>query len=58
MVNVTENSRRHEVFRFSLTQMTGHAMVMGVLTRKGAAWNFRALGIPASGRTIHELLQV
>jgi len=42
----------HVLCQFSLSDMSGYSMLMGLLTRKGAYWNFRALGLPATGRTI------
>jgi len=47
----------HVLCSYSLTDMEGYAMLMGLLTRKGAYWNFRALGLPATGRTIDALIQ-
>lgn len=44
--------------RFSLTEMTGHAMLMGLMIREGAYWNFKALGEAVMGRTIQEIVQV
>lgn len=46
----------HMLCSFSLSEMSGNAMIMGLLTRKGAYWNFRALGIPATGRNIQQLI--
>ena len=58
MMHGKEKYKKHEMCKFSLTEMSGHAMLMGVLTRKGPYWNFRSLGTTVSGRNIMELLQV
>eukprot|EP00210_Caulerpa_lentillifera_P007657 g7308.t1 len=47
----------HLLCSFSLSEMQGNAMIMGLLTRRGAYWNFRAMGMSASGRTIRELVE-
>eukprot|EP00210_Caulerpa_lentillifera_P006508 g6216.t1 len=47
----------HVLCSFSLSEMKGNAMIMGLISRKGAYWNFRALGMPATGHTIQELVQ-
>eukprot|EP00210_Caulerpa_lentillifera_P006507 g6215.t1 len=47
----------HVLCSFSLSEMKGNAMIMGLISRRGAYWNFRALGMSATGRTIHELVQ-
>ena len=58
MMHGKEKYKKHEMCMFSLTEMSGHAMLMGVLTRKSPYWNFRSLGTPASRRSILELLRV
>ena len=44
--------------QFELDRMFGQAMLMGVMTRKGAYWSFKALGIPATGNTIQVVVKV
>ena len=48
----------HIMCQFELNQLVGRAMLMGVMTRKGAYWSFKALGIPATGQTIQDVVQV
>jgi len=57
MMNGKPKHNKHVLCEFQLTEMTGHAMLMGLMTRKGAYWNFRALGLPAVGRTMHDIVQ-
>jgi tellurium resistance protein TerZ len=46
-----------EIARYDLTGSGGHtAQIMAKVARDGAGWSMTALGIPASGRTFHELL--
>ncbi|MCX2947388.1 TerD family protein [Lentzea sp. NEAU-D7] len=46
-----------EVAKYSLSGSGRHnAQIMAKVTREGSGWSMTALGIPASGRTFHELL--
>lgn len=54
MMHGKKKHNSHVLASFNLSNMDGNAMIMGVLTRKGAYWNFRALGIPSKGRTALE----
>lgn len=46
-----------EVARYTLSGSGRHnAQIMAKVSRDGAGWSMTALGIPASGRTFHELL--
>lgn len=58
MMHGKQKYNHHVLCRFELTEMSGRSLLMGLLTRKGAYWSFRALGIPASGRSIADLLEV
>jgi tellurium resistance protein TerZ len=54
---VDETANDAELARYSLSGSGPHtAQVMAQLSRDGAGWTMTALGIPASGRTFHELL--
>lgn len=46
----------HVMFRYNLSELSGKAMIMGVLSRHGAYWQFTALGQPCTGRTIVDIL--
>lgn len=46
-----------ELARYDLTGSGSHtAQIMAKVSRDGAGWSMTALGIPASGRTFHDLL--
>jgi tellurium resistance protein TerZ len=46
-----------ELARYDLTGSGSHtAQIMAKLSRDGAGWSMTALGIPASGRSFHDLL--
>jgi tellurium resistance protein TerZ len=46
-----------EIARYDLTGSGSHtAQIMAKVSRDGAGWSMTALGIPASGRTFHDLL--
>jgi tellurium resistance protein TerZ len=54
---VDETSNDTEIARYNLTASGRHtAQIMAKLSRAGAGWSMTALGIPASGRTFHDLL--
>jgi len=59
MLNGTDpNKKGHVMCRFDLKTMSGTAMLMGLMFRKGGTWVFKALGQPATGRTIEQLVEV
>ena len=46
-----------EIAKYNLTGSGNHtAQIMAKVSRDGAGWSMTALGIPASGRTFHDLL--
>ena len=49
---------KHEMCRFSVSDILGPALMMGVLARQDSHWNFHALGCPVSGYGIFALLRV
>jgi tellurium resistance protein TerZ len=54
---VDETAGDTELANYRLTGSGNHtAQIMAKLSRDGAGWTMTALGIPASGRTFHELL--
>ncbi|GMH45750.1 hypothetical protein BSKO_13713 [Bryopsis sp. KO-2023] len=48
--------KNHVMFRYNLSELSGKAMIMGILSRHGAYWQFTALGQPCTGRTIVDIL--
>lgn len=52
MLHGNKKHKGHVLAKYNLTHMKGNAMLMGLLSRRGAYWNFRALGVPVSGRTV------
>ncbi|CAD7700171.1 unnamed protein product [Ostreobium quekettii] len=57
MVSANPSHKNHEMARYNLTGLQGTAMLLGMLTRQGAYWTFTALGTPATGRTIQEVIK-
>ncbi len=54
---VDETSGDTEIAKYNLTGSGTHtAQIMAKVARDGNGWTMTALGIPASGRTFHELL--
>jgi tellurium resistance protein TerZ len=54
---VDETSGDAEIAKYNLTASGRHtAQIMAKLSRAGTGWSMTALGIPASGRTFHDLL--
>lgn len=52
-----ETAGDSEIARYELTDSGSHtAQIMAKVSRDGAGWSMTALGIPASGRTFHDLL--
>ena len=53
---VLDDAGDEELCRYTLSEKGRHTgVVMGVLSRSGAAWSFKAIGAPADGRTAKEL---
>ena len=57
-MNGEEKHNGCEMFNYTVQDMSSQSTVMGVWTRKGPLWSFKALGIAATGCTIEHLLQV
>ncbi len=54
---VDETAGDTEIARYTLTGSGTHnAQVMAKVSRDGSGWTMTAMGIPANGRTFHELL--
>ncbi|UQX90256.1 TerD family protein [Jatrophihabitans telluris] len=54
---IDETSGDAEIARYDLSGSGSHtAQIMAKLSRDGTGWTMTALGIPASGRTFHDLL--
>lgn len=54
---VDEMAGDTEIARYNLSAAGRHtAQIMAKLSRTGAGWSMTALGVPASGRTFHDLL--
>ncbi|MCW2538956.1 MAG: hypothetical protein JWN95_681 [Frankiales bacterium] len=52
-----ETSADAEIAKYNLTGSGAHtAQIMAKLSRDGSGWTMTALGIPATGRTFHDLL--
>jgi tellurium resistance protein TerZ len=52
-----DESNESEIARYDLTGAGRHtAQIMAKVSRDSAGWSMTALGIPASGRTFHDLL--
>ena len=52
-----DETNEAEIARYDLSGSGRHnAQIMAKVTRDGAGWSMTALGIPASGRTFHDLL--
>lgn len=58
MMHGKKKHKGHVLARFNLSERSGNAMLMGLLSRRGAFWNFRALGHAAQGRTIMQVIGV
>jgi tellurium resistance protein TerZ len=52
-----DESNGQEIARYDLTGSGRHnAQIMAKIARDGQGWSMTAIGIPAMGRTIHDLL--
>ena len=47
-----------EMLKYLVSDISARSTVMGVWTRKGPLWSFKALAHPATGCTIEKFLQV
>ena len=53
---ILDDTTRAELCRYTLSEKGRHTgVVMGVLSRKGSGWSFKAVGAPAAGRTAEEM---
>jgi len=53
---VLDDAARTELCRYTLAEKGGHTgVVMGVLSRTGGGWSFKAVGAPADGRTAKDM---
>ena len=53
---VLDDTSRTELCRYTLSEKGRHTgVVMGVLSRKGSSWEFKAVGAPADGRTAEDM---
>ena len=57
MVSGNPSHKNHELARYRLSGMRGNAMLLGLLSRRGAYWNFTALGTPTHGSTILDIIK-
>ena len=57
MVSGNPSHKNQELARYRLTGMQGNAMLLGLMSRRGAYWNFTALGTPAHGSTIVDIIK-
>lgn len=54
---LVDESDESEIARYTLTGSGSHnAQIMAKVTRDGAGWSMTAIGVPANGRTFHDLL--
>ncbi|GMH45010.1 hypothetical protein BSKO_12967 [Bryopsis sp. KO-2023] len=59
-VRMKHGKPKHEglvLCEYNLSELGGTAMLLAMITRRGAFWNFRALGRQAGGRTVLEVVQ-
>jgi len=53
---ILDDTSRSELCRYTLAEKGRHTgVVMGVLSRKGSGWSFKAVGAPAAGRTAEDM---
>jgi tellurium resistance protein TerZ len=53
---VLDDGSRQELCRYTLSEKGRHTgVVMGILSRSGTKWSFKAVGAPANGRTAEEM---
>ncbi len=54
---LVDESDESEIARYTLTGSGSHnAQIMAKVARDGAGWSMTAIGVPANGRTFHDLL--
>ena len=55
---VVDDNSGQELCRYTLAEKGRHTgVVMGVLSRTGSNWSFKAIGAPATGRTAKDMAQ-
>ena len=55
---VVDDGSGQELCRYTLAEKGRHTgVVMGVLSRVGATWSFKAIGAPTTGRTAKDMVQ-
>jgi tellurium resistance protein TerZ len=53
---ILDDTSHSELCRYTLSEKGRHTgVVMGVLSRKGNGWDFKAVGAPADGRTAEDM---
>ena len=53
---VLDDASGNELCRYTLAEKGRHTgVVMGVLSRSGGGWSFKAIGAPADGRTAKDM---
>ena len=53
---VLDDAGGEELCRYTLAEKGRHTgVVMGVLSRSGGGWSFKAVGAPADGRTAQDM---
>ncbi|MFT7058484.1 MAG: tellurium resistance protein TerZ [Pseudorhodobacter sp.] len=53
---ILDDTNRSELCRYTLSEKGRHTgVVMGVLSRNGGGWDFKAVGAPADGRTAEDM---
>ncbi len=53
---VLDDTTHTELCRYTLAEKGAHTgVVMGVLSREGSGWGFKAVGVPADGRTAGDM---
>lgn len=56
-VRILNAANDTEIARFNLAEKGSHTgVVIGILSRDSQGWNFRSTGIPASGRTVQDIV--
>lgn len=52
---ISGKKTKHDLLKYSLSELSGNAMLLGMLSRSGAYWKFTALGQPSTGKTVMEV---
>lgn len=54
---LVDEATKKEICKFELREKGRNSgFVMAVVSRDGSGWNVKALGVPANGRTVHDLV--